>query len=320
MELNYRSNWTNKLNQLKSMHADIALLCENKRVAYIDIPLHFNVGDQLIYAGTEAFIKVHKINVTYRAFDRNVDVKAINKCEIIMFHGGGNFGDIYPRHQRLRESLIEKFPNKRIIILPQTIHFSSEIEMKKSSEIFSLHPDLHIYLRDQKSFEIAKCFSKNSSLMPDMAHSLHPLIDITEVESLNVNSPKIINLRRVDVEKVTKKINVQKQSFDWENILEPWDYTFHKLIKKLQRFSFLSSRLVNKWKVHSDSLIFRSINFFNLHNTVYTDRLHGFILSYLLGKNIKLLDNSYGKNLNYFNQWINDTDLVEVIAENKDLN
>jgi pyruvyl transferase EpsO len=43
-------------------------------------------------------------------------------------------------------------------------------------------------------------------------------------------------------------------------------------------------------------------------------------LSYLLGKNIKLLDNSYGKNLNYFNQWINDTDLVEVIAENKDLN
>ncbi|GAC32249.1 hypothetical protein GPLA_1335 [Paraglaciecola polaris LMG 21857] len=34
-----------------------------------------------------------------------------------------------------------------------------------------------------------------------------------------------------------------------------------------------------------------------------------------MGKNIKLLDNSYGKNLNYFKQWINDENLVEVLAQ-----
>tara|TARA_R110001583_G_scaffold127295_1_gene278879 strand:- start:969 stop:1931 length:963 start_codon:yes stop_codon:yes gene_type:complete len=320
MELNYKTAWNDKLNQLKGMHDNIALLCENKKVAYIDIPLHFNVGDQLIYAGTEEFIKNHSINVVYRAFDHNVELKSLEKCELIMFHGGGNFGDIYPRHQRLRESLIEKFINKRIIILPQTIHFSNEIEKNKSSEIFSKHPDLYIFLRDEKSLNIAKSFSKNSALMPDMAHSLHPLIDVSEVESLNITSPKIINLRRVDVEKVSSKVNIQKRAFDWINILEPWDYTYFKVIKKLQRFSFLTPKLVRAWKKHSDNLIFRSINFFNLHNTVYSDRLHGFILSYLLGKNIKLLDNSYGKNLNYFNQWINDEDLVEIIIQKKTKN
>ncbi|MFT6987651.1 MAG: pyruvyl transferase EpsO [Psychromonas sp.] len=319
MELNYKTSWNKKLNYLKSLHSNIALLCENKKVAFLDIPPHFNVGDHLIYAGTEAFIKEHNINVQYRALDRTVNLGIIEKCEVIMFLGGGSFGDLYPRHQHLRESLIKKFPNKRIIILPQTIHFSNDSEMKKSSDIFSHHPDLHIYLRDQKSLEIAKVFSKNSSLMPDMAHSLHPLIDITEVESLNIDTPKIINLRRVDIEKVSTELQITKRSFDWENILEPWDYTYRKYITKLEHFNFLTPRLVRSWKIHSDSLIFRSINFFNLHNTVYTDRLHGFILSYLLGKNIKLLDNSYGKNLNYFKQWINDTDLVEVIAENKDL-
>ncbi|WP_226993031.1 polysaccharide pyruvyl transferase family protein, partial [Paraglaciecola polaris] len=254
MELNYKTNWYNKLNELKAMHRDIASLCEHKKVAYIDIPLHFNVGDQLIYAGTEAFIKNHKINVVYRAFDINVDVKKIEKCDLIMFHGGGNFGDIYPRHQRLRESLIEKYPSKRIIILPQTIHFSSEAEKTKSSEVFARHPDLYIYLRDKKSHEIAKAFSHNSSLMPDMAHSLHPLIDSSEVESLEINTPKIINLRRVDVEKVSAEIKIHKRSFDWINILEPWDHTYFKYIKKLQRFNFLTSRLVRSWKTNSDYL------------------------------------------------------------------
>tara|TARA_R110001583_G_scaffold94327_1_gene237763 strand:+ start:2923 stop:3885 length:963 start_codon:yes stop_codon:yes gene_type:complete len=317
MESNYRINWNNKLNELKDMHSDIALLCENKKVAYIDIPLHFNVGDHLIYAGTEEFIKNHNINVVYRAFDHNVDVKCIEKSEIIMFHGGGNFGDIYPRHQRLRESLIEKFPNKRIIILPQTIHFSSEAEMRKSATLFSRHQDLHIYLRDEKSYKIGMEFTKNSRLMPDMAHSLHPLVDVSEVESLEINTPKIINLRRVDVEKVSARLQIHKRPFDWENILEPWDFSYHKYINKLQRFNFLTTRLVKAWRIHSDNLIFRSINYFNLHNTVYTDRLHGFILAYLLGKNIKLLDNSYGKNLNYFKQWINDESLVEVMTDDQ---
>ncbi|MGO4891709.1 polysaccharide pyruvyl transferase family protein [Flavobacterium sp. W21_SRS_FM6] len=315
MNLQYKTSWNNKLDELKTMHADIAVLCDGKQVAYIDIALHFNVGDHLIYAGTEAFIKEHKIDVVYRAFDRNVDIKAIEKCDIIMFHGGGNFGDLYPRHQRLRESMIQKFPNKRIIILPQTIHFSNDTEMKKSCDIFSRHTDLHMFLRDQKSLGIAKDFSKNSSLMPDMAHSLHPLIDASEVEPLEVSTPKILNLRRVDIEKVSAALDIQKKSFDWENMLTPWDHTYRKYITKLERFKFLTPRLVRSWKMHSDSLVFRAINYFNLHNTVYTDRLHGFILSYLLGKNIKLMDNSYGKNLNYFKQWINDTNLVEVITE-----
>lgn len=318
MELNYTANWNNKLNKLKGMHSAIASLCEGKSVAYIDIPLHFNVGDHLIYAGTEAFIKAHKINVIYRAFDHNVRFKAIEDADVILLHGGGNFGDIYPRHQRLRESVIKKFPNKRVIQLPQTIHFSSEQEMLNSSEIFAKHSDIHIYLRDTKSLKIAEKFTKNASLMPDMAHSLHPLIDVSEVESLEITKPKIINLRRIDVEKVSIEVPINKASFDWVNLLAPSDYKNYNHINRFQRFNFLTNRLVNSWKTHSDSLIFRSVNYFSMHNVVYTDRLHGFILSYLLGKNIKLLDNSYGKNSGYFNEWVNDKDLVEIISTHKD--
>ncbi len=314
MNLDYKNNWNAKLNELKEMHSYIATLCGSKTVAYIDIPLHFNVGDQLIYAGTEAFIRNHNVNVTYRAFDKNVNEKELEKCDIIMFHGGGNFGDIYPLHQRLRENLVKKFPKKRILVMPQTIHFSSDAEKLKSEKIFAAHPDLHLFVRDQRSFDIAKTFSAHARLMPDMAHSLHPLVDVSEVEALQVTAPKILNLRRVDVEKVDAVLPINKPSFDWVNILTPWDQLHYDGILKLQRFDRLTGRLVKSWKSHSDSLVFRSINYFNSFNTVYTDRLHGFILSFLLGKNIKLLDNSYGKNMGYFNQWIEGSELVEVLV------
>ncbi|WP_367990325.1 polysaccharide pyruvyl transferase family protein [Vibrio sp. NTOU-M3] len=313
----YKLDWNNKLEALKAMHKDIAVLCKDKTVAYLDIPLHFNVGDQLIYAGTEAFFLEHNINVKYRAFDENVDLKKVEVCDIILFHGGGNFGDIYPQHQRLRENVITKFPNKRIVILPQTIHFSNDNEKSKSSGVFNSHPDLHIFVRDTRSLEIAKEFTQNACLMPDMAHSLHPLVDVTEVESLTPSSLKILNLRRVDVEKVDVKLNLNKPSFDWVNILTPWDYIHHKVIVWLQKYKFTHSRLNNSWKIHSDSLVFRSVNYFSSFNTVYTDRLHGFILSYLLGKNIKLMDNSYGKNMGYYNQWIKEDSLIELMGNDK---
>jgi len=315
MQFDYRQNWNEKLHALKAMHTDIANLCKNKKVAYIDLPLHYNVGDHLIYAGTEQFIKNHNLTVLYRAFDYNVDSKKVAKCDVILFHGGGNFGDMYPRHQKLRESIIEEFPDKRIIVLPQTIHFTTEAARTKSANVFKKHNDVHMFLRDQRSVEIAADFSEHLSLMPDMAHSLHPLIDKSEVENVDVSPPKILNLRRIDVEKVSDKIDIDKQSFDWVDILKPSEHTYLKYAKKIQHLNFLTGKLVNSWSKISKHLVFRSVNFFNSHNTVYTDRLHGLILSYLLGKNIKLLDNSYGKNVNYYNQWINDENLVEVMSK-----
>ncbi|CAA0282372.1 Exopolysaccharide biosynthesis protein [Acinetobacter baumannii] len=50
----------------------------------------------------------------------------------------------------------------------------------------------------------------------------------------------------------------------------------------------------------------QSINFINQYDTIYTTRLHGCILAVLLGKNIYLMDNNYGKNTRFFNEWLQD--------------
>ena len=52
------------------------------------------------------------------------------------------------------------------------------------------------------------------------------------------------------------------------------------------------------------------VRFISPYREVETTRLHGCILSILLGKKITLIDNSYGKNGNFYNTWLSDLDNV----------
>ncbi|MCY9421777.1 pyruvyl transferase, partial [Bacillus paralicheniformis] len=44
--------------------------------------------------------------------------------------------------------------------------------------------------------------------------------------------------------------------------------------------------------------------------------LHGHILSCLLGKENVVIDNSYGKNANYYNTWMKDIPSTKLIQNN----
>ena len=40
---------------------------------------------------------------------------------VIALHGGGNIGGSWPNHQRLRRRVLGDFPDRRIVIMPQSI-------------------------------------------------------------------------------------------------------------------------------------------------------------------------------------------------------
>ena len=138
------------------------LIIDKQDVVYFDYPLHLNVGDLLIYAGTEQFFKDYDIRIRLRrslqAFDIDEAKKYITPNTTILCHGGGNFGDLYPSIQKMREDIVQYFPQNRIILLPQTAHFSNEAAMLRSAKIFSAHPDLHLFARDIKTFDLMKAY------------------------------------------------------------------------------------------------------------------------------------------------------------------
>lgn len=309
--------WMENLNQLKKMHQQIADLCQGKKLAYVDIPFHGNVGDHLIYMGTEAFFQHYNLEVNYRAFDTNISHKQLETCDAIVCHGGGNMGDIYTLHQSLRNKLIEKYPHKMIIVMPQTIHFNSVENQEAGAKKWSKHQNLHLFVRDTQSVDIGKQFTPNCTLMPDMAHSLHPLVDSSEVlnQDIPLSELRILNLRRVDVEKVEHVADINKRPFDWIDLTTIQDIAVTKLVANIRNKPLLRQKANSLWYKHSKSLCFRAVQHFMSHNVVYTDRLHGMILSYLLGRRIKLMDNSYGKNLNYYNQWIKNSELIDILKQ-----
>ena len=313
------------LISLKQELGKIVELINKEDAFYFDYPMHLNVGDLLIYAGTEAFFKEYKINIRLRrclqTFDINEVKKNITKNTTIICHGGGNLGDLYPLLQKLREELVINFPNNRIILLPQTGYFSNQDEMKKSAAIFSAHKDCHLFARDLPTLELLKNFSDKVILCPDMAHQLYGEFPLkNKVESLEKN--KLYFLRK-DIEASQLEKNIESTLSasavvkDWDDIVTSNDITYARIYSKLARISNISHLSIFKdkindlWYKHTLNIIERARNEFMKYDLVVTSRLHGHIFSCLLGIPNQVCDNSYGKNLGYYNQWTKDIDYAE---------
>ena len=313
------------LISLKQELKKIVELINKEDAFYFDYPMHLNVGDLLIYAGTEAFFKEYNINIRLRrclqTFDINEVKKNITKNTTIICHGGGNLGDLYPLLQKLREELVINFPNNRIILLPQTGYFSNQDEMKKSAAIFSAHKDCHLFARDLPTLELLKNFSDKVILCPDMAHQLYGEFPLkNKVESSEKN--KLYFLRK-DIEASQLEKNIESTLptsavvKDWDDIVTSNDIMYARIYSKLARISNIShlsifkDKINNLWYKHTLNIIERARNEFMKYDLVVTSRLHGHIFSCLLGIPNQVCDNSYGKNLGYYNQWTKDIDYAE---------
>uniref|UniRef100_A0ACD5GYL6 Polysaccharide pyruvyl transferase family protein n=1 Tax=Desertifilum tharense IPPAS B-1220 TaxID=1781255 RepID=A0ACD5GYL6_9CYAN len=89
-------------------------------------------------------------------------------------------GDLWPIFQDFREKIATQYPNRRIIILPQTIYFKNPENLKKAAKAFNSHPDLTLFVRDDTSYAIAQeNFHKCRILKaPDMAFHLVGMPDL----------------------------------------------------------------------------------------------------------------------------------------------
>ncbi|MFD1957527.1 polysaccharide pyruvyl transferase family protein [Paenibacillus thailandensis] len=284
-------------------------------IYYIDIPVHSNGGDLLILKGTEAFFKDYGIHVRarYSVLDFP-DSLLIPKDHIIVLHGGGNFGDLYPQHQRLREKIVSDYPHHRIVMLPQTIFYKKESEFDRTAQIFNKHKDVHLYVRDTLSFKLAsEKFNRCCVyLSPDMAHQLWP------IRHAGTPAKELLCFLRTDIEKTKEQERLEAEGrgdyLDWGSLYSRFEQKSIKLIVRLiQRGSGLPMHTI--WAKYTDYLVNKAIKRFGSYRSVQTSRLHGHILSCLMDKPNVLLDNSYGKNSNYYQTWTSGIKTASLVVE-----
>ncbi|MBP0596919.1 polysaccharide pyruvyl transferase family protein [Herbaspirillum sp. LeCh32-8] len=307
------------MQDLKLHHEAIAAMLKGQRFHYIDIPVHDNIGDLLIMLGTVRFFKDHGLTPATVSNTYYFDHKWVRANDILVFHGGGNFGDIYGNIHALREKLISAFPNNRIILMPQTLFFSSPEARASSAQVIRRHPDLHLFVRDTVSEKMAHEFTDKVYLVPDMAHHLYPIQYAGGAAQGNVR------IQRVDPEKPKTPDSLRdlpiRTTTDWVEVIgdeRKLMTLFAKLEWRFDRYGWdraLTRLALWFWVPVSRRFVRKAVRLFADHETIVTDRLHGHILSCLMDKKNIVIDNSYGKNSTYMNQWTRESPLTTLVKE-----
>lgn len=104
-----------------------------RNIFIIGTPNHGNIGDQAIWYATQRLMEdlfkdsnVVDINIGDFWADIGAIVDLIQRQDMIILHGGGNFGNYYMEDERIRRCVITSFPDHRLIMFPQTIYFSDD--------------------------------------------------------------------------------------------------------------------------------------------------------------------------------------------------
>ena len=301
------------------------LLLNAPSVALLDFPDFSNVGDSAIWLG--ALNTLARLGVAApchscdaRRYDRASLARRIGRG-VILLNGGGNFGDLWPRHQLFRERIIADFPDNPIVMMPQSMHFVDPQAAARARSAFRSHEQLTILLRDRESFlDATQMFGDITRLVPDTAFGLAPM------HRSHAPDVEILWLKRADQEDRWAAAAVAPfgDAFaDWAGDEDTWLVRLHNALVRATRHTATArtatartARGVLRW-LHprlAGERLDRGVRLLSRARVVVTDRLHGHILCLLLGVPHVVLDNSYGKLSRFIAAWSHTSALVKVAS------
>jgi pyruvyl transferase EpsO len=283
------------------------LIPEGAPVWLVDYPLYPNFGDVLILLGTLDVLRARSaqiVGATSLAAAAAAP-RRVSERTVCVLEGGGNFGDLWPGHQALREAVIARNPQCRIVGMPQSIHFEDARGFDRFAKVAAGHPDLHLFWRDRTSYEVACArFPASNYLAPDMAHALWPKYRRPPATD---DAPSLSLLRNdKETAGIPPDVKTAGRRLDW------WDLHSGRWKTALRFCSGMVRRLggtplvlpvFDLWAAVGRSEANRLAGIFGRHREIVTSRLHGHIFACLTARRSRLFDNSYGKCSAYFDAW-----------------
>ncbi len=280
----------------------IEVLGGARRVALLDFPLHQNAGDSLIWMGELGTLGALGVEIAYRTdrarYDR-VELEQRLSDGPVLLHGGGNMGDLWPPFEEFRRRVVADWPDRRIVILSQSVLYRDPGNAAQSNAVFGAHPDLTLLVRDAASLSRARTALPDvrAVFCHDMAFGYAPPPAV-----LRPSTP-VVHLSRTDHEK-SETIDEEEgwSTVDW-GLRGPaaavWAACRAPGIvrKRLPRVAptvlgRLNQRLYDGQARRNVDDATRKLG---RGRVVVTDRLHAHVLCVLLGIPHVVVDNSYGK-------------------------
>ncbi|XP_067681570.1 uncharacterized protein [Haliotis asinina] len=293
------------INEAQRIHMNLFkdLIGGCKHAMLFDVADYENKGDPAIAMGEISLLRRLDIQLVYYCVSSKCTAKAIETAFeeskrytkddlIILLQGGGNLFS-YERADAVRQRVISKFPNHRIILFPQSIWFRfGDTKRHQLASMYNRHGNLTVLVRDRLSLQRAtSVFTRaNIILAPDMAFQIGP------VSRFMPPSFDVLWLRRRDSETTGYDLpdfpaNVSVRVSDWLHWPTPRD----------------GSSMETAFHIATNGLLFLQRG-----RVVITDRLHGHILSILLGIPHVIMDNNYQKVSSYRQTWTRGVEFVKL--------
>jgi pyruvyl transferase EpsO len=276
--------------------------------ALLDFPDHANVGDSAIWLGTMVYFSAHRGQAPRYVSSIDSFSEGALRASVpegpIFVHGGGNFGDLWPRHQKFREHVLKRFPDREIIQLPQSIHFDDPARAAGAAEAIARHGNFRLFVRDQPSFDFATAhFDCETALCPDMA---------LFIGALDRSAPDVdvFYLLRTDKERAVGEAvgrgGYTSRVADWlvESRLSIETRKLGRVVREMRggEWDRLALRAAS-YETAARARVLRGCQLLSSGRVVITDRLHAHLLSLLAGIPHAVLDNSYGKLGRFLDIW-----------------
>ena len=213
-------------------------------------------------------------------------------------HGGGNLGDRYGAHQALRAQVLSDFPDRRVLLLPQSMEFLDERHAVAMARAFAAHRNFTLCLREQQSHAAAQRLFGDTNAVefcPDAAFGAGPVAVVGRPQVA------LLALLRTDGERVPRDYPFLETATvtDWHlttSARTAWRATEAAL--RICRRSNSGGALGVQQRLYGAQAhlnLAKATRVLSTGRTIFTDRLHAAILAALLGLPVIAMDNNYGK-------------------------
>lgn len=289
-----------------------------RQVVLLDYPNHVNVGDAAIWHGerqTLGRLGVRVLLVSDLLRFRPDLVRALPPEVPVLLHGGGNLGDLWPQHQNFRDLVIRTFPERRILVMPQSMHFQDPARRDEVAATMRAHPDLTLLSRETATHAQAGELGLRTVLCPDAAFGIDPVT----LPRMAAPPHPVVAMWRKDTESTGAVGDAAGATpvFDWLDERPQGRRRATFKVNGVLRRPALASRAAARAAsvaLHDDlaaAEVRRGARLIGQGEVFVTDRLHGVVLATLLGKHSVWIDNTYGKIGRVHGTWMADSQLAE---------
>ena len=270
-----------------------------KKIVIMGEPHHGNLGDQAIFMAEKSILKkylpdyeIYQVHEEFLTLCIKKVKEHISDDDIIMLHGGGNFGDTYDRPEYGRREVIKAFPNNKIIMFPQTAYFSDtekgQKELNASKEIYNNHKHLVLLARENKSYNFVKENFKNATvyLTPDIVMTLKRASSKKREGALllfRVDKEKVLEDKAQEKIKQILKEKIGSYKLSDMNLDSNIPELREEMIKKYSKNHIFNLdneiEITNITDKNRDMVLEDKFEEFQSAKLVVTDRLHGMIFA-----------------------------------------